>query len=366
MRDRTADGEWVSSRVMSWRGGRRRRWTIPAATAAAVVLAALLAACGGGTSGRQTSASTSAARPGSVGASSGPSTAAGAGVTSGRAENLTLTAAVRAQLLAAGAALHGLPTSDYSGLSPGTTYYARAPRTGDYWAGAGLVPRPGSTEAQVGNQDDGAFLIFTRSAGGDWHGWETGVAGGPAGGPCPVTIPAAVLAAWGWPSGTCHPPAGGEAASTAGPSSGATTAPPCTGSQITAKLTGTPSTQSQYKLVLELTNRSSVACTMTGFPGFELVGPVSDGSTTYDPVRQQVSYQTVTVPAGGAAHADFFALPGPDSCDAGRAWVPTSVTVTVPGETSSSSVAWPGGSVDNCQGGATHPGTYIGPVQAGA
>ena len=135
---------------------------------------------------------------------------------------------------------------------------------------------------------------------------------------------------------------------------------------MTPRLTGTPSSQSQYQLVLELTNRSSTPCSMTGFPGFELVGPVSDGSTTYDPVRQQVSYQTVTVPPGGAAHADFFALPGPDSCDSGRAWVPTSVTVTVPGETSSSSVAWPGGSVDNCQGGATHPGTYIGPVQAGA
>ena len=105
---------------------------------------------------------------------------------------------------------------------------------------------------------------------------------------------------------------------------------------------------------------------MTGFPGFELVGPMSDGSTTYDPVRQQVAYQAVTVPAGGEAHADFFALPGPGSCDGGQAWVPTSVAVTLPGASTSFRVAWPGGSVDNCQGGATHPGTFIGPVKDGA
>ena len=143
-------------------------------------------------------------------------------------------------------------------------------------------------------------------------------------------------------------------------------APPrCVSSDMAARLVGTASSQDQYKLVLELTNHDSKACTLTGFPGFELVGPMSDGSTTYDPVRQQVSYQAVTVPGGGTAHADFFALPGPDSCDAGQAWVPTSVSVTLPDTTTSFSVAWPGGSVDNCQGGATHPGPYVGPVEAG-
>lgn len=105
---------------------------------------------------------------------------------------------------------------------------------------------------------------------------------------------------------------------------------------------------------------------MTGFPGLELVGPMSDGSTTYDPARQQMSYRAVTVPAGGSAHASLYALPGPDSCDDGQAWVPTSVRVTLPDATDSFSVTWPRGSVDNCQGGATHPGTYVGPVQAGA
>jgi hypothetical protein len=48
------------------------------------------------------------------------------------------------------------------------------------------------------------------------------------------------------------------------------------------------------------------------------------------------------------------------------AWVPMSVRVTPPDETTAISVAWIGRSVDNCQGGATHPGTYIGPIQAGS
>ena len=104
---------------------------------------------------------------------------------------------------------------------------------------------------------------------------------------------------------------------------------------------------------------------MTGFSGLELVGPMSGGSTTYDTVRQEVSYQAVTVGPGDTAHASFYVLPGPDECDNGTAWVPTSATVTLPNTTKSFSVGWPGGSVDNCQGGATHPGTYVGPMRAG-
>jgi hypothetical protein len=118
-------------------------------------------------------------------------------------------------------------------------------------------------------------------------------------------------------------------------------------------------------MALELVNNGPAPCTMTGFPGFELLGPTSNGATTYDPVRQQVSYSTVTVDAGGAAHATFTALPGPGSCNGGQAWVPTGVRVTLPDATDAITVGWPGGSVDNCQGGATHPGTYIGPVESG-
>jgi hypothetical protein len=347
---------------MSVDGGRGPVRSVVAALSTGLVLAIVLVACSSGSpAARRTSSGPGAGASTGTRSSGSSSTPGGSAGGAGPGQNLPVTSDVRAQLLAAGAALHGLPSSDYTGLVPGTTYYALDVGTGDYWAGAGLVPAPGSYDAGVRNQDEGAYMILTRSAGGAWHGWETGLTGGPPG-PCPVVVPSAVLAAWGWPPRTCYPPS--SAPSSTSESSGR--AQPCASSQITARLSGTPSSQDQYELVLELTNGGTTACTATGFPGFELVGPRSNGSTTYDPPRQAVSSQAVTVPAGGAAHANFYALPGPDSCDAGRAWVPTSVTVTLPDTTTSFSVAWPGGSVDNCQGGATHPGTYVGPVEAGA
>lgn len=330
-----------------------------------VLVAAALAACGSASPvARRASSTTAAAGASSGGRSSGSaSTTGGSGSGAGQAENLPVTSSVRAELLGAGATLHSLPSSDYTGLVPGTTYYARDLRSGDLWAGAGLVPAANSYDAGVRNQDEGAYMILTRPPNGTWHGWETGLTGGPPG-PCPVTVPSAVLAVWGWAPGTCYPPSGAQ--SQAAGASGPTTAQPCGRSQVTARLVGTSSAQAQYRLDLVLTNRSATTCTLTGFPGVELVGPVSNGSTTYDPVRQQVSYRPVTVPAGASAHAALYALPGPDSCDAGTAWVPTGVRVTLPGATDSFPVTWPGGSVDNCQGGATHPGTFVGPVESGA
>jgi len=130
---------------------------------------------------------------------------------SSKALNLVVTDAVRAQLVRAGAALHQLPTSDYAGLEPGRTYYARDLATDQEWAAAGLQPAPGSYDAGVANQDRGAYMVFTRSPGGAWHGWETGLSGGPPG-QCPVTVPASVLAVWGWPAGSCYPLSGGSPA----------------------------------------------------------------------------------------------------------------------------------------------------------
>jgi hypothetical protein len=54
--------------------------------------------------------------------------------------------------------------TDYTGLAPGTTYYAFDPVTNTYYAAAGLVPSPHSLKAQVGAQDDGGYNLFTRVA----------------------------------------------------------------------------------------------------------------------------------------------------------------------------------------------------------
>jgi hypothetical protein len=67
------------------------------------------------------------------------------------------------------------------------------------------VPSSSSTPAQVSVQDDGSYLIFTEPSGGSWSGQNVGLAG-IGGTPCPVSVPAAILTLWGWPSGTCRPP----------------------------------------------------------------------------------------------------------------------------------------------------------------
>lgn len=122
------------------------------------------------------------------------------------ATDLKVTDQIRAQLLAAGAASKGLSPSDYTGLLPGMTYYAYDAQTSTYWAGAGLVPTNNSYQAQVSNQDDGAYLVFQMPAGGTWSATPTGAAGPNA--VCQVQIPAAVLTVWHWAPGTCLPPGG--------------------------------------------------------------------------------------------------------------------------------------------------------------
>jgi hypothetical protein len=119
-------------------------------------------------------------------------------------ENLAVSDDLRAQLVAAGAALNGLSSSDYLGLEPGMTYYAYDSPTQTYWAAGALDPSPSSMQAQVSAQDDGGYLLFSEPNGGSWTAEDDGL-GGVAGTPCPA-IPASVVAVWGWPAGTCRPP----------------------------------------------------------------------------------------------------------------------------------------------------------------
>jgi hypothetical protein len=120
------------------------------------------------------------------------------------AQNLVVTATVRQSLLAAGAAMHHLPVSDYTGLRNGLTYYAYVPATNTYWAGAALIASTSSQQAQVGDQDDGAYLDFMRVGNGAWKVYPAGIPGS-TNYSCAVTVPAAVVALWGWTAGTCHP-----------------------------------------------------------------------------------------------------------------------------------------------------------------
>lgn len=124
------------------------------------------------------------------------------------AENLAVTPTVRAELLAAAAATHDLPVSDYVGLAKGLTYYAYDPNDQLYWAGAALVPSPSSFQAQVGVQDDGGYDLFTRTKDGAWIAYNDGLGTVP-GSKCAAVVPANVRQVWGWSLSTpCGGPPG--------------------------------------------------------------------------------------------------------------------------------------------------------------
>jgi hypothetical protein len=146
-------------------------------------------------------ARTTTSRPASTSGTTTPATTTSLPTTS----NLVVTNEIRSQLVAAGAALNSLPASDYTGLSPGETFYAYDASTGEYWAGAALVPSPSSTPAQVSAQDDGAYLLFNRPSDGPWKAFAVGLAGTPDGSTCPIAVPAGILSLWNWPPGSCRP-----------------------------------------------------------------------------------------------------------------------------------------------------------------
>lgn len=179
---------------------------------AAFMATFLLAGCGHGSSHAAPPGGTTTPTTGSSAISLGqPGQTIGAGSTPSASsstvtpvQNLVVTDSLRAQLVAAGAALHQLTAADFTGLQPGLTYYAFDAQTDTFWAGAGLVPSPTSYQAQVSTQDDGSYILFERQAGGSWIGRDVGQAGA-VGTPCPVVVPPGVLSVWGWPAGSCRP-----------------------------------------------------------------------------------------------------------------------------------------------------------------
>ena len=182
----------------------RRILSGPVRAGAAVAVAGLvLAACS------SSSSSTTTSSPPTT-ASSTSSTAAS--TQSGSVKNLPVTDAVRTQLIAARAAQLGIAPSTFTGMAPGTTYYAYDSATNTYWAaGSMAVPNPTTMpatdsdlyKAQVASQDAGAYLVFSQPSGGSWA--VTGVGSTGPDSPCAVTVPAGVAAAWGWPAGSCRP-----------------------------------------------------------------------------------------------------------------------------------------------------------------
>jgi len=128
------------------------------------------------------------------------------------ARDMPLTPTVNASLVAAAAAGYRLPASAFLGIAPAgegfAAYYGYDAASSTYWAAASLVPNPKYAEAEVVVQDDGAYLIFHRTANGPWGVQDAGYT--DTVGDCAayhVNLPAAIVAVWHWIPGTCHPPA---------------------------------------------------------------------------------------------------------------------------------------------------------------
>ena len=113
----------------------------------------------------------------------------------------------------------------------------------------------------------------------------------------------------------------------------------------------------QKAAVVGLRNTSGHACAMRGYPGADLV----NSGTQWSLVRQSAQVRTVTLAPGASARFTITYLPEAGS-DSG-AFRATTVVITPPNQRSSFDLPWKWGAVQ-LQDGATHPGTYVGPVHS--
>ncbi|MGW4882121.1 DUF4232 domain-containing protein [Streptomyces sp. NPDC004262] len=246
---------------------------------------------------------------------------------SNRRRNLRRTAAALAGAAALMAALtacdgtaSGSVTSDGGTAAPAAGDSARGTAGSDGSTGssnpAGSTGSNGST-GSGGSAGSGAAQAGNTSGSGRGTGGSTGTGGSAAGG-------------------------------------GSTTAA-CQASGLGYSWADTGSGSGQKHAVVALTNKSGRTCTLYGFPGVDLV----DGGRQWPLRRTDATPQRVTLASGAAARFTLTYLPS-DAGDS-TAFTPTTVVITAPDQRTSYDLPWHGGPVV-LQDGATHPGTYVGPV----
>jgi hypothetical protein len=173
---------------------------------------------------------------------------------------------------------------------------------------------------------------------------------------CQATAPTAPPAQPPAATATAHGPAATTPPATVPARTGR-----CTLDELTASLGRTTGEAGQRHTTVVWTNTSTSDCVMDGFGGVDLQGPDDPMGSTYSLPRSSATPQSFTLAPGHTAHTTITWLPPQD----GPGWTPTTLLVTPPNETRSARLDWPGGAVLR-QDGATHPGTYIGPVSPGA
>ncbi|OYN77962.1 hypothetical protein CG716_17040 [Mycolicibacterium sphagni] len=123
---------------------------------------------------------------------------------------------------------------------------------------------------------------------------------------------------------------------------------------------GSPGDGTQIHFDVIFTNTSAQTCSLQGYPGVNLIGP--DDPTwgpDYQLPQQAGDPQPVTLAPGAAATSRLTFLPNPNG------WVPQTIAVTLPNNPGLIQIPWiPGGIPVARQDAASHPGTYIGPLQS--
>jgi len=162
------------------------------------------------------------------------------------------------------------------------------------------------------------------------------------------------------------PPATSDPAhpATSAPASPVSRTATCTVSALSFALGAkTGAAGQQMTQVVDLTNRGSAACAMKGFPGVDLVG-VAKGQLNYSwsLARSSARYVQVTLQPGGIAHFNLIYLPY--ASGDGIEFTVVKLVLTPPNTFTQAQVTWSQAVL--LQDGATHPGTFIGPVVAGA
>jgi hypothetical protein len=165
------------------------------AVAAGLLVVLGVAACNSSSSA---SSAGTASQPAGHASSAAAAPASTAADSSAAVRNLPVSAAVRAQLLAAFAAYKSIPQSDVAGSRPGSTYYAYDPATATYWAMAAYDPASSvPLQVNVSFQDGGAQGLFKKTGSAPWR-----VSNGGLPAVCAELkfFPPAVLTAWSLPT----------------------------------------------------------------------------------------------------------------------------------------------------------------------
>jgi predicted small secreted protein len=117
----------------------------------------------------------------------------------------------------------------------------------------------------------------------------------------------------------------------------------------------------QGHVTVTLTNKGTAPCALNGYPGVDLMSSPGD---TWSLTRQTAQKpRALTLSPGGDAFFKVTYLPyTAEGNTKSNEFKTATMTITPPGETESKDLPWPHKKPVLRQDGATHPGTYVGPV----